>query len=429
MNGSVHQRRITFVSEFYPPFIYGGAEVSTDLLVKKLSESYICDVVTSKLSKTSWHRHGCLVRPLLRRQDLGTKSTPALMRYAIDAVTLPIRNAIVLNRHVRTRKDDVIDFVYSSYTQAPLILITKLLQSGRIVIDVRDFSLICVSNLSYEGYQETNEGHSCFHHLKRMYAHTGRLIRPLLPAFGAYEVLLFQTYTSTLRFLVNHADIRMVAISQYVKEKLVQNGFRACRIDVVPNMVQELSGKPFAHNSIIYDLAYAGRIETSKGIWDIIHACEQLTLETPILAIAGDGTQFDEVQVYISNNRLDNIALLGKVSPDEVVQLYSKSKFIVAPSRGPEGFGRFIQESTLTGTPVIAPRFGGIPEGIVDGVNGFLYDSGDVNSLTRAITKALGASEASMRSMREAVLKTREMYSSETILAARRRSYDGKTEF
>jgi glycosyltransferase involved in cell wall biosynthesis len=44
-------------------------------------------------------------------------------------------------------------------------------------------------------------------------------------------------------------------------------------------------------------------------------------------------------------------------------------------------------ESQERGTPVVGARIGGIPELVDDGVNGLLFESGNVDSLVAAIEK------------------------------------------
>ena len=44
------------------------------------------------------------------------------------------------------------------------------------------------------------------------------------------------------------------------------------------------------------------------------------------------------------------------------------------------------------GVPVIGANIGGIPEIIEEGTTGFLFESGDVSSLEKAVTKSLAVS-------------------------------------
>jgi glycosyltransferase involved in cell wall biosynthesis len=54
-------------------------------------------------------------------------------------------------------------------------------------------------------------------------------------------------------------------------------------------------------------------------------------------------------------------------------------------------------EALAVGTPVIATRVGGVPEVIVDGVNGLLVEPGDVEDLTAAIHRFFADAELRTR--------------------------------
>ena len=55
----------------------------------------------------------------------------------------------------------------------------------------------------------------------------------------------------------------------------------------------------------------------------------------------------------------------------------------------PENAPLVIIEAHSVGCPVIAPRIGGIPELIQEGINGMLYEPGDINDLARCMTQVM----------------------------------------
>ena len=54
-----------------------------------------------------------------------------------------------------------------------------------------------------------------------------------------------------------------------------------------------------------------------------------------------------------------------------------------------EGLGRVLLEAMVLGKPVVASRVGGIPEVVIEGVNGFLVSPDDPQALARQIVKLL----------------------------------------
>jgi glycosyltransferase involved in cell wall biosynthesis len=75
--------------------------------------------------------------------------------------------------------------------------------------------------------------------------------------------------------------------------------------------------------------------------------------------------------------------------PEQVPQRLRRSALLILGSRWPENAPLVILEARAQGTPIVAPRIGGIPELIDEGVDGLLYRAGDGQDCARAIQQAL----------------------------------------
>lgn len=415
--------KIVFISEFFPPYVYGGAEVSTSLLVDGLRKTNDCTVITSQLASSEWIWNGVRIIPALQRHALGDKTVSDIVAYGMGSITRPLLNGMRLIKLLRTEPADIINFVASSYALLPTIVLVSLITKKSIVVDVRDFTSICVNDFSYQGYSEADTRHSCFSHVHTTHTHSLRFVKLFLPLFDVYEVALFQLYKLLFRQFVNHyPKVELISLSDYVRQKLVQNGFLGSKISVISNICH-VDSQYRDNNPNKYDFAFAGRLEAAKGIWQVIHAYEQLHMPHVKFAVAGDGTQYEKIKEYISRRNMPNLELLGRLAPADVLSLYGSSKFIVAPVIRPEPFGRFIQESITTGTPVVATNVGGIPEGIVDGENGFLVPPDDTQALVDILRKAVTLPADVLLKMRLRTKKDMAKYSAATIIAARMRVY------
>lgn len=94
--------------------------------------------------------------------------------------------------------------------------------------------------------------------------------------------------------------------------------------------------------------------------------------ERPTLLIAGDGPLRSEIEARIKELMIDNeVTLLGNV--ENPTEYYQRTKFFILTSKS-EGNPLCIIEAMSAGQPIIAPRVGGIPDLVEDGVNGFLFD-------------------------------------------------------
>src|SRR5207302_1114027 len=71
---------------------------------------------------------------------------------------------------------------------------------------------------------------------------------------------------------------------------------------------------------------------------------------------------------------------------DEKVRLLQRATVTVFPIQWPEPFGLVMVESMACGTPVVATRFGAVPEVIEDGRSGVIVD--DFDQLAGAVQRA-----------------------------------------
>ena len=125
---------------------------------------------------------------------------------------------------------------------------------------------------------------------------------------------------------------------------------------------------------------FLGRLGQRKGIYDLLKAIEQLKSERVRFVLAGDG-DLDQIRAKIAGagpaNRVD---VPGWVSSDRVIGLLRDADIYILPSYD-EGLPMGVLEAMAAGLPVVSTPVGGIPEAVLDGVNGFLVDPGDVSAL------------------------------------------------
>lgn len=69
--------------------------------------------------------------------------------------------------------------------------------------------------------------------------------------------------------------------------------------------------------------------------------------------------------------------------------VYRGLDVLVVPSIWPENSPLVIHEAFQTGAAVVASRIGGIPDLVIDGVNGRLFDPGSAPDLARVLTELI----------------------------------------
>jgi len=83
-----------------------------------------------------------------------------------------------------------------------------------------------------------------------------------------------------------------------------------------------------------------------------------------------------------------------------------------------------IYESLALGNPVIGPRMGGIPELIVEGVDGFIYEPGDMKGFIDKVNYLIANPETCVSMGRQGRIKAERLYAIEEHYKKIRAIYD-----
>lgn len=97
------------------------------------------------------------------------------------------------------------------------------------------------------------------------------------------------------------------------------------------------------------------------------------------LVIIGAGSEEKKLRAMAK----ENIQFLGRLSDEEIIEHYAKSKAFIFP--GEEDFGITPIEAQASGTPVIAYGRGGALDTVVDGKSGVLFSEQTVEALVDAV--------------------------------------------
>jgi len=131
---------------------------------------------------------------------------------------------------------------------------------------------------------------------------------------------------------------------------------------------------------------YFGRLSREKGVLTLLETWKNFP--NLKLKIVGTGELEKEVKTFVSNNKMDNVKILGYKTGEELENLVKNAKFVIVPSEWYENNPMNIIESFSYGKPVIGAKIGGIPELVLDNKTGFLFESKNVKSLVESINKA-----------------------------------------
>jgi glycosyltransferase involved in cell wall biosynthesis len=203
----------------------------------------------------------------------------------------------------------------------------------------------------------------------------------------------------------------IITPSEFLKQKLIDNGFDRSKIEVKPNSV---AGIKKSETDKGYAL-FLGRLSHEKGAHVALEAFSKLFAFSKIdnfqLKVAGDGPMAQELYTKYSDNK--NIEFMGLVEREEAYNLIANCRFVVLPSICYENFPMTIAESFASGKPVIISRLGA-PAGIVEeGVTGLMATHNDPDDLAEKMEVLIKNSEMARRMGNNARDKFEKEYSAE----------------
>jgi glycosyltransferase involved in cell wall biosynthesis len=179
----------------------------------------------------------------------------------------------------------------------------------------------------------------------------------------------------------------VVANSRHVRDELVANGCDPGRVHALPLPVvappeyegDSVAGASSSSRSAEWRLLFLGRMDMLKGGRTLIDALPAIRArsERPLrVTFAGDGPDRAEWERKAAGvERADGgiaVEFVGWKRGAELEALWAGTDLLVVPSLWPEPFGLVGPEAGLRGVPAAAFAVGGIPDWLLDGVNGHL---------------------------------------------------------
>ena len=138
---------------------------------------------------------------------------------------------------------------------------------------------------------------------------------------------------------------------------------------------------------------YSGHMEPRKGVRTLVEAAMELLLQrkrTDVCFLLC-GNKGEESAVYermYAGQGIDALICFGGYRSD-LPRIYPGCFCGVIPSTGWDSFPRTSIEMAASGLPVVASRLHGLPEAVLDGETGMLYEPGNSKELADCIEKLL----------------------------------------
>jgi 1,2-diacylglycerol 3-alpha-glucosyltransferase len=128
---------------------------------------------------------------------------------------------------------------------------------------------------------------------------------------------------------------------------------------------------------------YIGRVDGEKRLEVLIHALQQLRREDIHLVIAGKGADRQKLMDLTTQLGIERqVQFPGFVPEADKVDLLNSADIFAMPSEA-ELLSIATLEAMACGRPVLAARSQALPELVDEGVNGYMFEPGDVQDAAR----------------------------------------------
>lgn len=347
--------KILIVNSLYYPNIIGGAEKSTQLLAEGLANKgfkVIVVCIHSQEDSIKFHNgvriyylyHRNVYFRFKKKNFLDNILKP--LNYLID-----LYNPWIGKTFDRILKIEKPDIVHTNNIDCFSPIIWKKLKRLKIplVHTLRDYQLICARGTMFKRHKLCEN-----------------------------QCLECKILTLTKKWLFKNINI-VVGISNYILEKHLEFDMfkNTQKREIIPNpLISDPISSPKTCVNKPLRFLYLGGIFDHKGFYFLINTFSKLEEANNKyeLWVGGRGEYKENIGI--------NIKYLGFINSEDI---YPKIDVIIVPSLWNEAFGRIIIEANSYGLPVIGSDRGGIPESILQGKTGFIFNPNKENELLKYI--------------------------------------------
>lgn len=364
----------------YRYFISGGPEKYM-FNIKKILEDNGHEVIpfsihSNRNLETEYSKY--FVEPIGSRDAVyfeECKKTPKVIWQMISRSIYSKEVEKSIRREIEEVKPDLVYIIHFVNKLSPSVIIGAKKMGIPIVLRLSDYFLLCPR------FDFLYEKKICEDCLTQGYKSciTKRCVKGSL---FASVIRVFSMKVHKMMNIYKNVDV-FITPSMFLKKKLIANGFEEKRITCIPTFTLS-KAKTNEVNVGKYAL-YFGRITEEKGVETVIKAYEKLPgYEVKIM---GDDTTEEAVRLkqYVFDHGMKNVEFLGFKGGTELEEIIKGARFTLIPSIWYDNLPNTALESFQYSKPVIASNIGSLPELVVDGVNGYLFEAGNIEQLAEKI--------------------------------------------
>ena len=191
---------------------------------------------------------------------------------------------------------------------------------------------------------------------------------------------------------------RIIAVSNYTKSLAINAGAENSKISVIYNSCDEKyfrygKNKVTARKKLNLPadtkiILFVGDLIKRKGVHFLLESLQTLksSQHNFLAIILGEGKELQNLEAMVKEYNMRNyVRFNGNVTRAVLADFYTAADVFVLPSFS-EGHSVALLEAMASGLPLVASDIEGNRVSIEDGVNGFLFETGNVKKLVEKLS-------------------------------------------
>ncbi len=374
--------KIGIISNLYPPFVRGGAEIVAAMQAETLKQNWQHVFVISSRPKYST---GAEIG--LRRPDL------------FSIVSDEVNEVLVY----RFRPGNIYYYLNDFQYPALVRLLWHLLDTFNIfsyrkvkkILKAEKPEVVLTHNLMGLGFllpgllRKLKIKHIHVLHDLQLITPSGLIIKN---KENAWEHKFFRglAYVAVLKRLWASPAV-VISPSRYLLDTYTKEGFFPLSQKIVlPNPIKNLT-RVVKNISPNLELLYLGQVNKAKGVLALLKIFREISRPDIRLHIVGLGQDLSEAKRLAQGDQ--RIIFHGWLQHSTLQPLLNKTDVLVVPSLCYENSPTVIYEALSLGLPVLVANIGGAAELIREDYNGWIFPAGDFMALKNKIIALLEQKE------------------------------------
>lgn len=384
---------VLFVVHDFVPYNHAGTEIYTFNLALELASQGLTVSVFFPVYE-----------PGLDNPYIDKKIEAGLIRYELHVGSFQlmlVRDEQIENAFMEVLNDCCFDAIHFQHViRLPLSLITLARKfTDKLILTAHDHYLICprVNMIKADGSlcHEVNE-HECLNCLN-------------------VNEQTYNTWFDNVQTVLKKIDA-LISPSRYLAEKL--NSQLNSKFIVNSLGIKSIEN---SNSTVREKIIFLGSIQPLKGVHDLINAYFRSGVNLSLDIWGESALEEYKGQLLELANGNKNISFKGIYNYAMLPDILATARVVVIPSYR-ESFCLVVREALSAGVPVIAARTGGIPEIVQHGVNGYLFQPGEIDELVDLIrlfetndqASALNVSQVHIKTVHEEASELLALYNSMT---------------